>query len=67
MQDPYTVLGVKKDAAAEDIKDHDQAEDGRDEIPHKTNGRIAENERLDTGGDNHGTADNHGTQDNGEG
>ena len=53
--------------AAEDIKGHNQAEKGGNKIPHKADGRITEDQRLNTGGDDHGTADNHGAKDDGEG
>ena len=54
-------------SAAEDIKGHNQAENGGNKVPHKADGRITEDQRLNTGGDDHGTADNNGAKDDGEG
>ena len=54
-------------SAAEDIKGHNQAENGGNKVPHKADGRITEDQRLNTGGDDHGTADNDGAKDDGEG
>ena len=50
-------------SASNNIEDHPNSENERNQVTQYANGRISPEERLDTGGDDRGGSDNQGRDD----